>query len=56
MEKQEIKRKVKNLAAELARQEAERTGKDYHECISNALDEACERLGISRKNYIKMFL
>lgn len=52
----DIKRKVKNLAAELARQEAEETGKDYHECISTALDEACERLGVNRKNYIKMFL
>jgi hypothetical protein len=52
----DLKRKVKSLAAELARQQAEETGKDYHECISAGLDEACERLGVNRKSFIKMFL
>jgi ubiquitin len=56
VESKDIKLKVKNLAAELARQEVERTGKDYHKCISNALDEACERMGIKRKEYIRLFI
>lgn len=49
------KRKVIALASELAYQESERTGKDYTECINDALDEACERLGVGRKEFIRMF-
>jgi hypothetical protein len=56
MEEQKLKRKIKNLTSNLAQQEAERTGKDYHECISPALDEACRRLGVSEKEYIKIFI
>lgn len=56
MGENDLKRNVKNLAAELALQEAERTGKDYHECISGALDEACKRLGVNRKEFILMFI
>lgn len=56
MEDKELKKKVKNLAAELARQQSEETGKDYADCISTALDEACERLGINRKAFIKLFI
>lgn len=52
----DLKNKVKNLAAELALQEAEETGKDYTECISKALDDACTRLGVNRKEFIKMFI
>lgn len=52
----DLRSKVKNLAAELARQEAERTGEDYKKCISSALDEACTRLGVDRKEFIKMFI
>jgi hypothetical protein len=56
MKENDLKIKVKNLAAELARQQAEETGKNYHECISAGMDEACERLGVNRKSFIKMFL
>jgi hypothetical protein len=56
LNRNETKEKVKSLAAELAQQEVERTGKDYQECISWAIDEACERLGVSKKEFIMMFL
>lgn len=56
MKDNDLKVKVKNLAVELARQQAEENGKDYHDCISNALDEACKRLGVNSKDFIKMFL
>jgi hypothetical protein len=56
MPEDELRKKIKNLAAELARQNSEETGKDYNECISEALDEACERLRVNRKNFIKMFI
>jgi hypothetical protein len=56
MKDKDLKNKVKNLAAELALQEAERTGKDYKECISSSLDEACIRLDVNRKEFIKMFI
>lgn len=52
----ELRNKVINLVCKSAQQEAESTGKDYRECISKALDEACIRLGISRKDFIKMFI
>lgn len=52
----ELRRKVVNLAAELAQQEVEEKGKSYTECISNGLDAACIRLGVSRKQFIRMFL
>lgn len=48
-----LRNKVKNLAAELARQEAERTGKDYKECTSNALEEACIRLEVDQREFIE---
>lgn len=52
----DLKSKIINLAAELARQETDRTRKDYTSCISTALDEACLRLGVSKKEFIKMFI
>lgn len=45
----ELRRKVINLATELAQEEVERTDKDYKVCIDKALDEACIRLGVNRK-------
>jgi hypothetical protein len=56
MDMKELRRKVVNIAAELAQQEVERTGKDYKACIDKALDEACIRLGVNRKQFIEMFL
>lgn len=52
---EELRRKVINLATSLALQETDRTGKDYTECINGALDEACERLKVNRKDFIRMF-
>lgn len=51
-----MRRKVIALATSLALQESEETGSDYTKCISKALDEACLRLGVNRKQFIKMFI
>lgn len=51
-----MRSRVINLTCKIAQQEAERTGKSYKECISRALDEACLRLGINTKEFIKMFI
>ena len=51
-----IRRKVIALATSLALQESERTGSDYTKCISKALDEAFLRLGMGRREFIRMFL
>jgi hypothetical protein len=51
----DLKRQVINLATILALRESE-SGQDYTKCISNALDEACYRLNIDRKQFIKMFV
>lgn len=56
MSNKELRRNVLNLAAKLAQQEQERTGKSYNKCIGQALDEACTRLSISKKMFIKMFI
>lgn len=53
---EELRRKVINLAAKLAQREAEESGQDYTKCISKALDEACIRLGVNRKQFIKIFI
>lgn len=52
----ELRKKVIDLAASLALQESQATGKDYSECVCKALDEACIRLQIDKKEFIKMFL
>lgn len=52
----EFRKKVINLATVIALQESGRTGTDYSTCINNALDEACERLQVNRKEFIKLFL
>jgi len=56
MSNKELRRNVISLTAKLAQQEQERTGKSYNGCIGQALDEACTRLSISRKMFIKMFI
>lgn len=43
---EELKRKIINLATSLTLQESAMTGKDYTECISEALNEACIRLRV----------
>lgn len=54
--KENLKSRVIQLASSLAQQIAERNGQDYTKCISKGLEEACVRLGISRKDFIKMFI
>jgi hypothetical protein len=44
------------LASSLAQQESEKSGQSYTKCISKGLDEACIRLGVSKKDFIKMFI
>lgn len=56
MSNKELRRNVINLASKLAQQEQDRTGENYSKCIGQALDEACTRLSISRKMFIKMFI
>lgn len=56
MNNKELRRNVITLASKLAQQEQERTGENYNKCIGQALDEACTRLSISRKMFIKMFI
>lgn len=51
-----IKREIKELAYELAHEEANKTGKSYSECISLGLDRACKILKVNRKEFIKMFV
>lgn len=51
-----MRKKVIALATSLALQESERIGSDYTKCINKALDEACLRLGIDRKEFIRMFI
>ncbi|WDU84227.1 hypothetical protein [Caloramator sp. Dgby_cultured_2] len=51
-----LRKQVLNLATALALQETERTGEDYTRAINKALDEACIRLGVNHKDFIKMFI
>lgn len=51
-----IRKKVLSLATSLALQETAENGTDYSEAISKALDEACKRLNIEHKDFIKMFI
>lgn len=53
---EELKNKVVNLAITLALQESEGYGTDYSTCTNKALDEACLRLEVNRKEFIKLFL
>jgi len=56
MSNKELRRNVISLAGKLAQQKYERTGKAYTECIGQALDEACLRLSINKKEFIRMFI
>lgn len=51
-----MRRNVLSLATSLALQESAEKGTDYTKAIPVALEEACIRLGIDRKQFIKMFL
>ncbi|MDO6353987.1 hypothetical protein Q3V94_02665 [Caloramator sp. CAR-1] len=55
-ESRELRKQVIALATALALQETERTGEDYTRAINKALDEACIRLGVNHKDFIKMFI
>ncbi|MCY6372430.1 hypothetical protein [Clostridium ganghwense] len=48
----EIRDRVTGLAAVIAYQEIEKTGKPYKEVIPSAVQEACIRLGIDKKEFI----
>lgn len=50
------RKQVLSLATSLALQETAEKGIDYSEAISKALDEACKRLNIEHKDFIKMFI
>ena len=52
----DIRSKLINMATSLALQESEETGKCYKECTSDALEEACLRLNIDKKEFLKMFI
>ena len=52
----ELRRKVINLASSLAYEETKETGEDYNVVISKSLQEACKRLDIDHKQFIKLFI
>lgn len=52
----EIRRQVLALATSLALQTTGEQGIDYTQAISAALDEACLRLSIDKKQFIKLFV
>lgn len=52
----DLRRKVINLATSIALQETAQSGQDYCKATNKALDEACERIGVDRKQFIKMFI
>lgn len=56
MEREELRKRVINTATALALQETERIGQAYTKALSKALNEACIRHDVSRKEFIKMFL
>jgi hypothetical protein len=57
MDKQSmLRKKVINTAVSIALRETEKTGEDYSSIISKALNEACEKLGVERKEFIRMFI
>lgn len=51
-----LRQKVITLATSIASQNSETSGKDYYDCISDALDKACEKLGVGKKEFIRIFL
>lgn len=55
-EEEKIRKMVINLATSLALQESREAGENYTKVISKSLDEACIRLGIEHKDFIKMFI
>lgn len=54
MERTELRKKVINTATALALQEINQTGQAYTKALSKALNEACIRHDVSRKEFIKM--
>ncbi|GIW49182.1 MAG: hypothetical protein KatS3mg079_658 [Caloramator sp.] len=52
----QLRKQVLALATSLALQETERTGEDYSKVIPKALVEACKRLNIEHKDFIKLFI
>lgn len=52
----ELKKKIENLAMEIALKETAETGEDYVKAIPKALDKACKMLKIDDKEFIKMFV
>lgn len=56
MSNKELRKNVISLTAKLAQQTQEKTGESYSKCIGQALGEACTRLSISKKMFIKMFI
>ncbi|MFX0547934.1 hypothetical protein ACOAKC_01235 [Hathewaya histolytica] len=50
-----LKNEVLSLACNIAQDTSERTGKDYEECMSWALDEACRRLNVRAEQFIRLF-
>lgn len=51
-----LKLKVSALAAKLAQEMSEKQGVKYKDCISSAIDAACNSLGVNRSIFIKMYL
>ncbi|TDT63402.1 hypothetical protein [Fonticella tunisiensis] len=50
-----MRRNVLSLATSLALQASAEQGVDYTKAIPGALEEACLRLGVDRKKFIRMF-
>lgn len=51
-----MRKQVLSLATSLALQETAETGQDYSDVLPKALEEACLRLGIEHKEFIKLFI
>ena len=50
-----IKSQVIQRSREIAEIESRKTGKTYEQCIGMAIDKACDELGITSQDYIKIF-
>jgi len=51
----ELRRNVINLATSLAQQESQEKGVDFTTAIPGAIYEACERLDVDRRTFIRLF-
>lgn len=54
MEDRELKAKVIDLATSLALEDT--TKRPYSKVISECIEEACSKLHVNRKTFIKMFI